>query len=85
VDDDTATVTAQIVDASGDTNIVQGLLERSGTVWAQNLPLAGGTNILTLTATDAAGNSMSTNLTLIQSAAWLRWMRFRATSSTNLL
>jgi hypothetical protein len=35
-------------------------------VWAQNLPLAAGTNLLTLTATNAAGNSISTNLTLFQ-------------------
>ena len=67
VDDNTAAVTAQIVDASGDTNTVQGLVERSGRVWAQNLPLAAGTNMLTVTATDAAGNTSVTNLTLVQS------------------
>jgi hypothetical protein len=69
VDDDTATVTAQITDTHGDTNTVQGLVERSGVVWAQNLPLAAGTSILTVTATNAAGLSASTNLTLVQSSA----------------
>jgi hypothetical protein len=68
VDDDTATVTAQITDASGDTNTVQGLVERSGLIWANNLPLAAGTNFLTVTATDAGGYSATTNLTVVQSA-----------------
>jgi hypothetical protein len=67
VDDDTATVMAQIVDANGDTNTAQGLVERSGRVWVQNLPLAAGTNTLTVTATDAAGNTSVTDLTLVQS------------------
>ena len=64
----TASVTAQIADASGKTSTVQGLVERNGNVWVNNLPLAAGTNILTVTVTDAAGNSTTTNLTLIQSA-----------------
>jgi hypothetical protein len=68
VDDVTATITATIVDGSGDTNIVSGLVERDGTVWAQNLPLNAGTNTLTIIATDAAGNSSTTNLTLYQSS-----------------
>jgi hypothetical protein len=68
VDDDTATVTAQITDQNGDTNTVQGLVERSGLVWGNNLPLAAGTNVLTVTATDAGGYSSTTNLTLVQSA-----------------
>ena len=64
VDDSTAQVTASIVDANGDTNNVQGLVERDGTVWVNNLPLSAGTNVLTLTATDAAGNVSTTRLTL---------------------
>lgn len=67
VDDDTATVTAQIVDPNGNTNTIQGLVERTGLVWVQNLPLAAGTNTLIVTAADAAGNSTTTNLTLVQS------------------
>jgi hypothetical protein len=67
VDDATATVAASITDASGETNTVQGLVERSGMVWVNDLPLAAGMNILTLTTTDAAGNSTTTNLTLVQS------------------
>ncbi len=65
VDDDTAAITALIVDSNGDTNIVQGLVESSGAVWVNNLPLANGTNWLTLTAKDAAGNTSTTNLNVI--------------------
>jgi hypothetical protein len=71
IDDDTATVTASITDTNGDTNIVQGLVERSGTVWVQNLPLANGTNAVTITATDAAGNMSTTNLNVVQSGVSL--------------
>jgi hypothetical protein len=67
MDDATATVTASIVDTNGDTNIVQGLVERSGNVWLDDVPLSIGTNVLTVTATDGAGNSTTTNLTLVQS------------------
>ncbi len=65
VDDDTATITAAIVDSNGDTNIIQGLVESSGAVWVNNLPLANGTNWLTLIAKDAAGNASTTNLYVI--------------------
>jgi hypothetical protein len=65
VDDDTASVSAQIVDTNGVTNLVQGLVERDGSVTAGNVPLSAGTNYLTVTATDAAGNFTVTNLTLV--------------------
>ncbi len=67
MDDDTATVTAQITDNNGNTITLPALVERSGTVWVNNLPLAAGTNTLTITAINAAGHSMTTNLTLVQS------------------
>jgi hypothetical protein len=67
LDDDTATVTAQIIDTNGDTNTVPGIIERSGLVWVNNMPLAAGTNILIVTATNAAGLSMTTNVILTQS------------------
>ena len=68
VDNATAKITASIVDASGNTNSIQGLVERSGLVWIQNLPLAAGANTLTVTATDEAGNTSTTSLTLYQSS-----------------
>jgi len=48
-------------------NSISGLVERSGSVWFQNMPLNAGTNIVTITATNAAGNINMTNLTIIQS------------------
>ncbi|HMD54137.1 MAG TPA: hypothetical protein VKJ65_06300, partial [Phycisphaerae bacterium] len=63
VDDNTATVITVI---NGQTNTA--LVERDGTVWVNNLPLNSGTNELALMATDAAGNSSTINLTLIQSS-----------------
>ena len=61
------TLSAQIVDASGDTNVVTGIVERNGNFWVENLPLASGINSLTLTATDAAGNVSQTNISVTQS------------------
>ena len=66
VDKPGATITATIADANGDTNMVQGLVEQSGIVWARNLPLASGANTLTLTAANAAGTN-TVQLTLYQS------------------
>ena len=71
IDDPTALVAAQIVSTNGETNVVAGLVERNGLVWVQGLPLTGGTNTLTLTMTDAAGNTATTNITVIQSAVTL--------------
>jgi hypothetical protein len=68
VDDATATMTASIVDTNSDTNTVAGLVERSGAVWFNGLPLNSGTNTVTITATDAAGNMSTANLTVVQSA-----------------
>jgi hypothetical protein len=67
VDDATATVIAQIVDTNGVTNLVQGLVERDGKFWAQNLPLASGTNYLTLSVTNTAGLLSETNIMVVKS------------------
>jgi hypothetical protein len=67
VNDPTAQVTAQIVAAGGDTNTVQGIVERDGKCWVENLPLSAGTNWLTLSVTNAAGLASMTNIMVIQS------------------
>ena len=67
VDDPMDTITASIVDAGGNTNSVQGLVEQNGLAWVQNLSLADGVNTLTVIATDAVGNTLTTNLTLFKS------------------
>ena len=71
MDDDTATVSGQWTDTNGVTQTVTGLVERGGQFWLQNLPLNPGTNLITVTATDAAGNAASTSLTLVQSGVTL--------------
>jgi hypothetical protein len=71
VDDPTVTLSAQITDASGDTNVVSGIVERNGNFWVENLPLAAGANTLTLTATDANNNVTNITSTVVQSSVIL--------------
>jgi len=71
VDDPTATVVAQVVDTSGNTNIFNGMVERDGKFWVENLPAVTGTNYLTLTTTDSAGNVAVTNITVLPGAIGL--------------
>ena len=68
ISDETATMTAQWVDAGNNTNVFTGIVERNGMFWVENLPLAAGTNVVYLTATDAAGNVSSTNLSVVKSS-----------------
>jgi hypothetical protein len=66
VNDPTASVKAQIV-GGGVTNLVSGRVGRDGDFWIENVPLAAGTNLLTLTATDVVSNSVTTNLSVTKS------------------
>jgi hypothetical protein len=68
ISDPSATVAATLVNG-GTTNTFFGVVERDGHLWLDNLPLASGTNAVTLTVTDAAGNVSTTNLTVRQSPA----------------
>jgi len=65
--DYTATVTATLTDTNGVTNSYQGVVERDGTFWLDNVQLSGVTNVVTLTFVDAAGNLATTNITVYQS------------------
>ena len=65
--DDTATATLQYTDTNGVTQTVNGLVERGGNLWFENVPLVAGTNSFTIQAITAAGNMTSTNLTVVQS------------------
>jgi len=71
VDDPTVTISAQIVDTNGDTNVLNGVVERNGNFWIDNMPLASGANWMTLAATDAVGNTNSTNIQVVQSSLGL--------------
>ena len=68
ISDETATMTAQCVDAANNTNQYTGIVERNGMFWVENLPLSAGTNRVYLTAKDAAGNVSSTNLSVVKSS-----------------
>ena len=71
ISDPTASVTAQLVDTNGDTNVFAGLVERDGHFWVENLPLLAGPNYLTLTVTDVVGNVAMTNITVFPGAVAL--------------
>jgi len=71
INDETATLVAQQVDANDVTNTVTGIVERNGMFWVENLPLVAGANEWTLIATDAAGNVSSTNLSVVKSSVTL--------------
>lgn len=65
LDDPTATVKAETI-SDGVTNRFEGLVERNGLFWIEDISLVAGTNLFTLTATDAAGNSSITNLSIVR-------------------
>jgi hypothetical protein len=71
VDDPTATVAAQMVDTNGDTNFFNGIVERNGNFWVENIPISSSTNFLTLTVTDSAGNVAVTNIMVFPGAVGL--------------
>ncbi len=71
ISDPTASVMAQLVDTNGDTNVFEGLVERDGHFWVENLPLLAGPNYLTLVVTDVVGNVAMTNITVFPGAVAL--------------
>jgi hypothetical protein len=68
VNDLTTTLEATILGTNGVTITFDAVVERNGNFWVENLPLGGGSNVLTLTATDVASNVTTTNFTVVGSA-----------------
>jgi hypothetical protein len=66
--DPTVTVTASLTNTNGNTRQFTGLVERYGRFWLENLPLNNGTNYLSITITDVASNSVTTNIVVMKSA-----------------
>ncbi len=67
VSDPAAQVAVCVVDTNGVTNMFSGRVGRAGDFWVENVPLLQATNIISITATDATGNSSTTNITVFQS------------------
>ena len=70
-DDDTAAVALQYFDGDGILQTMNGRVERGGKVWVPDVPLAAGTNSLSVLTTDAAGNVTTNNLTVVRSSTAL--------------
>jgi len=64
VDDPSANVTMQLLDANGHTSFANVLVGRDGLFYSGNLILASGTNSLTCTVTDSSGLTTTTNITV---------------------
>jgi len=64
LDDPTAAISLQVTDDAGDTQVIAGVVERDGHFWIQNVPLAGTTDVLTLTVQDVVSNTSTMNLTV---------------------
>jgi hypothetical protein len=71
LDDFTASVIASFVDTNGNTNVINGLVERDGDFWIENVPISAGTNSFNITATDVVGNSNTTNVSVVESGVTL--------------
>jgi hypothetical protein len=67
-----STVAGTITDTNGNSVTVSGVVERTGRLWLDNLPLHDGTNRLMLSVTNSAGLVSSTNLSVIRSSFILR-------------
>jgi hypothetical protein len=64
-DDYSADVTAFVTDFEGQTTVLNGFVERQGTLWVERIPLKYGYTYITLVACDAAHNSSITNITVV--------------------
>ncbi len=65
--DATARVSAEVI-GGGQTMLAEGIVERDGTFWIENLPLADGENSVNLTVTDVADNSTTESLVVVKSS-----------------
>lgn len=71
VGDGNMQVAVVVTDDSGNSQNIEGLVERDGTFWLDDIPLTSATNALAITVTDPAGNTTTTNLTLLRASVTL--------------
>ncbi len=69
--DETGAIAATVVNGDGTTNVIEGVIERNGTFWVENVPL-NGTNQISIQVTDAAGNVTTTNFAVKPSSIHLQ-------------
>ena len=70
-EDSMATVSATVTDTNGNVNTAGGTVGRDGVLRVENLPLADGTNQVTLCVTNSAGLSSATNFSVVKSSMTL--------------
>lgn len=59
-------VSAVVTDEAGNSENIEGLVERDGTFWLDDVGLTGATNSVLITVTDPAGNMTTTNIALFR-------------------
>lgn len=59
-------VSAVVTDEAGNSENIEGLVERDGTFWLDDVNLTGATNSVLITVTDPAGNMTTTNIALFR-------------------
>jgi hypothetical protein len=72
IEDSSSTVTASVTDTNGNSTTIDGLVERTGMLWVNNIPLHDGTNRLVLTVKNSAGLSSVTNISVVHSSFILK-------------
>jgi hypothetical protein len=73
VDDSSAQIEAQLVDADGVTNVVSGRVGRDGVFRIPDLPLATGTNVVSLIASNVLGEFFKTNISVVRSSVTINF------------
>jgi len=66
-EDAASVISATIMDSNGNTNTIRGMVERTGVLWVDGLPLGDGTNQVILSVTNAAGLGATTNFCVFKS------------------
>ena len=67
VDDTSSSAKASITDEDGNTTTAYGMVERDGTLWVDDLPLADGENDVALTVVNSAGHSSESDFAVVKS------------------
>ena len=67
ISDPNGAIEAAFIGTDGSTNTIQGIIERDGSFWVNDVPLHVGTNSVSLIASNASGLSIATNIAVVGS------------------